>query len=52
MITLEEYIRLRKAELESFYGHWLAQHDDDPDNWPMQMNYPDWAEQEMMINDV
>lgn len=52
MISLEEYINLRKGELESFYGHWLAQHQEDPDNWPLEMNYPDWSEQETIINGI
>ena len=46
-MTLDEYIEESKAELDKFREHYKQENKKDPENWPLEAEDIDWAEQEL-----
>lgn len=49
-MTLEEYIILRKKELDDMFTYYKQEHKKDPKNWPLDMREEEWLEQELAYN--
>jgi len=46
-MTLEDYIHMRLVEVKAMREHWLECHQEDSDNYPLEMSEEDWHEQEI-----
>jgi hypothetical protein len=43
--TLAQFITRLEREIKEFEMHWLAEHMDNPENYPMTMGPGEWDEQ-------
>lgn len=46
-MTLYEYIKQAKKELDAFAERFIEGNKIDPDMWPIEMKEEEWGEQEM-----
>ncbi len=46
-MTLPEYIKVAKAELDEFQKRYEKGNAEEPVNWPMEMDEGEWGEQEL-----
>ena len=46
-MTLDEYIERSHKELDDFKKEYLEGHEKNPENFPLEMSYDDWGEQEL-----
>lgn len=46
-MTLDDYIKQAKDELDQFAQTYRQGHEEDPENWPMDTDYGEWCEQEL-----
>jgi hypothetical protein len=50
-MTLSQYVKSRKKELDDFEKYWKAQRKIDKDNWPINVPEGEWYEQELAYNE-
>lgn len=48
-MTLEEYVKRAKMELDEFEAQWKQDHSRDPKNFPMELQEDEWKEQELAV---
>ena len=51
-MTAEEYVKIRKDELDTFLSVWNKGASSDPGNYPVAMDEGDWYEQELAHNSI
>lgn len=45
-LSVIEFVKKRKEELDTFANNWLINNNNDPENWPLFLPRQDWDEQE------
>ena len=46
-MTIDEYVEKAKSELDNFRTKWLLAHENDPENWPLDLDEGAWGQQEL-----
>lgn len=51
MVHLEDFKDYMAKNLEKFFDQYQANHEVEPNDWPLEMNFAEWLEQFEMWNE-